>query len=117
MTKWLLYKNLLFAAFAAISWFVYRVRFSRAQSWPVAHGIVEYIHLIDVDITHQVTRVSYSYCVNGEFYSGTYPLAHIGDLKGFVRGERILVHYQLADPSVSFLDREDVHLRKQAAAA
>jgi hypothetical protein len=113
----MLYKDLLFAAFAAISWFVYRVRFNRAQAWPVTYGVVEFIHLIDVDVTHQLTRVSYSYYVNGEFYSGTYPIAHRGDLVGFVRGEKILVHYQLADPSVSFLNREDVHLRKQAAAA
>jgi Protein of unknown function (DUF3592) len=117
VTKWLLYKELLFTAFTAISWFVYRVRFSRAQSWPVTQGVVEYIHLVDVDVTHQLTRVSYSYYVNGEFYSGTYPIAHRGDLVGFVRGERIWVHYKLADPSISFLDRQDVHLRKQAAAA
>jgi hypothetical protein len=117
VTKWILYKDLLYTVIAIISWVVYRVRFSRAQSWPVTQGVVEYIHLLDVDITHQVTRVSYSYCVNGEFYSGTYPLAHRGDLKGFVRGERIWVHYKLADPSISFLDQQDVHLRKQAAAA
>jgi hypothetical protein len=116
MKIWLAYK-LVAGTIWGVSWAVRRWRLRKAQSWPLTHGVVELTRMVSQEKSEKVMQVTYSYCVNGEFYAGWHRVAYKADLAGFSRGERVLVHYKPANPSISSLNLDDVHSRKQVAAA
>ena len=100
-----------------LQWLVREVRSRRAQSWPTVHGTVEHRPSGKDDESFKdapAHAIYYSYDVEGQFYSGVQILEWKIDTFDFPEGTRVLVHYKLSDPSVSFLDRE--HLRSRIGA-
>jgi hypothetical protein len=111
-----LWLPLLSALIALLIWLVRRVRSKLAQAWPVMDGTVESAHVLVEGFGHtqRVTpTVNYSFTVNGEYYSGAHVESGESQFVYFPRGSRVLVHYKPSDPSMSFLDREDVRSRKR----
>jgi len=109
-TDWYIWLALI--ALGAIRWAIHKSRESRAQSFPVTQGTVEWtwVRSEGAQDDHQVSEVCYSYSINGEFFSGTYPNAEKNfDL--FPKGSRILIHYNPDNPSKSFVDREEIRMR------
>jgi hypothetical protein len=87
----------------------------QAQSWPVVQGTVEWswVRAEGWREDQPVPEVCYSYSVNGEYYAGTYGTSEANfDL--FPKGSPILVHYNPAKHSRSFLDREEIRTRQVA---
>jgi hypothetical protein len=106
------------AAVAGVRWLIYKWREGNAQSWPVTQGTVEWTWTRAEGLQEDrlVPEVCYSYSVNGEFFSGTYETREKNfDL--FPKGSRILIHYKPGDPSVSYIDREEVRGRTEARGA
>jgi len=60
----------------------------------------------------QIAEVSYSFSVDREYYSGAHKVGGESEFAYFPKGSRVLVHYKSSDPSISFLDHEDIRLRK-----
>jgi Protein of unknown function (DUF3592) len=97
-----------------LEWAVREWRERRAQSWPTVQGTVEWTWVrVEGSGRHQrsIPEVCYSYTVNGEYYSGTHECF---DLSRFPKGLCVQVHYKPSDPSVSFLDREEMRAREEA---
>ena len=92
-----------------------RERRSRAaQSWPMVEGTVESTMVREGEFGQDqglVAEVQYSYSVGGAFYSGAHEVKSEREFESFPKLSRVVVHYKPSDPSVSFLDREDVRLR------
>ena len=108
---WLIW--LIVGGVAASRWAIYKLGERQAQSWPVVQGTVEWtwVRTEGLRDDHMIPEVCYSYCVNGEFYSGTYGTSEANfDL--FPKESCILVHYNPAKPSSSFLDREEIRARE-----
>lgn len=107
---------LLFLGLGGAVWLVREVRSRRAQSWPVVEGTVEST-TVRVDgygrNQHEIAEVNYSYKVEGAFYSGAHEVGSESEFEAFPKLSRVLVHYKPSNPSVSFLDREDVRLRRE----
>ena len=96
---------------------IYQIRSRQAQSWPVVDGTVE-SHLSRVEVLgseqRKIAEVSYSFNINSEYYSGAYVVAGEFEFDYFPKGSRVVVHYKPSDPSISFLDREDVRFARTA---
>jgi hypothetical protein len=115
--EWLLHSwpYLLGGIAGILAWLIYQMRSRQAQSWPVVDGTVE-SHLFYVEgfgqHRHQIAEVSYSYGIDREYYSGAHKVSGEFEFAYFPKGSRVMVHYKPSDPSTSFLDREEVRLRK-----
>lgn len=107
---------LLIPAIAGAAWLVRELRSRAAQSWPVVEGTVE-MHTVRVEgygrSEHEIAEVNYSYRVQGEFYSGAHVVGGESDFDAFPKLSRVFVHYKPSDPTVSFLDREDIRAKKR----
>ena len=99
----------------ALGWAIYQIRSRQAQSWPVVDGTVE-SHLYYVEgfgqNRNEIAEVSYSFSINSEYYSGAHKVSGESEFVYFPKGSRVLVHYKPSDPSVSFLDRDEIRSRK-----
>lgn len=97
---------------AAVRWAIYKWRESRAQTWPVTQGTVEWSWVRSEGLRDDqpLPEVCYSYSVNGEFFSGTYPTSE-NNFDLFPKGSRLLIHYNPENPSKSFVDREEIRMR------
>jgi len=97
------------------AWAIFQIRSRQAQSWPVVDGTVE-SHSFYVEgfgqHRHQIAEVSYSYSIDREYYSGAHKVSGEFEFAYFPKGSLLVVHYKPSDPSASFLDREEVRLRK-----
>jgi hypothetical protein len=97
------------------AWAIHQIRSRQAQSWPVVDGTVE-SHLVYVEgfgqHRHQIAEVSYSYSIDRDYYSGAHKVSGEFEFAYFPKGSRVVVHYKPSDPSTSFLDHEEVRLRK-----
>jgi Protein of unknown function (DUF3592) len=107
----------LLALLIGAAWRAFDVwRERRAQSWPVVQGTVEWTQ-VRVDDSgryeKRIPEVCYSYIVNGEFYSGSHEIFECNFDK-YPKGSRILVHYKPFDPSISFLDLQDMDAHEDA---
>jgi len=65
----------------------------------------------------EIAEVNYSYAVEGEFYSGTHVVGNEAEFEMFPKESRVVVHYKPSNPSVSFLDREDLRSRRDRVEA
>jgi len=102
-------------AFMGGRWALRQVRSSTAQSWPVVEGMVESTSVRVEGFgnnEHEIAEVNYSYQVAGEFYSGAHEVGSRIEFEWFPTGSRLVVHYKPSNPSVSFLDREDLRARR-----
>ncbi len=99
----------------AAGWLIREVRARIAQSWPIVDGTVEFT-TIRVEqhgrSQREIHEVNYSYRVQGEYYSGAHRVGGESDFAAFPKLSRVVVHYKPSDPSVSFLDREDLRSRR-----
>ena len=105
---------------SVIGWLVREVRARNAQSWPLVDGTVESTIVRSEgygESQHEIAEVNYSYKVEGEFYSGAHRVNSEADFEAFPAGSRVLVHHKPSDPSVSFLDREDLRNVRQRVMA
>lgn len=104
------------AVLGGMRWAFNRWREGHAQSWPVTKGTIEWtwVRQEGVRENQAVPEVCYSYSVNGEFFSGTYETGE-ENFELFPKGTPIMIHYNPEKPSVSFVDREDMRLRKSGA--
>jgi hypothetical protein len=111
-----LWLPLLSALIALLIWLVRQVRSRLAQAWPVMDGTVESARVLVDGFGHTervIPAVNYSFSVNGEYYAGVHVESGESQFVFFPKGARVLVHYKPSDPSISFLDREDVRSRKR----
>ena len=100
---------------AGAAWLIRELRSRAAQSWPIVDGTAEstYVRVEGHGRTERrIAEVNYSYKVQGEFYSGAHEVRSEVDFEAFPKESRVVVHYKESDPSVSFLDREDVRQRR-----
>jgi hypothetical protein len=51
--------------------------------------------------------------VQGESYSGAHVVGGEHEFDAFPKLSRVFVHYKPSDPTVSFLDREDIRSKKR----
>jgi hypothetical protein len=105
------------AALGVISWVIQQFRRRKAQAWPIADGTVEWARARvegNGRYEHVIPEVTYSYSVQGEFYSGVHEVVQESDLLDFPKGLRVLVHYKPTDPATSFLDTEQLRVREEA---
>jgi len=97
-------------------WLVREVRSRAAQSWPTVDGTVEST-MVRVEgygrSQREIAEVNYSYKVEGDFYSGAHVASSEDEFEEFPRESRVVVHYKPSNPSVSFLDREDLRSRRE----
>jgi hypothetical protein len=103
-----------------IRWAIREIRSRLAQSWPTVSGIVESAEVrVDSFSTNQryTPEVTYSYQVDGDFYSGSHIVSSGKKLAPFPKGLPVVVHYKASDPSTSFLDRENLRIPKNLMAA
>ncbi|HYL93331.1 MAG TPA: DUF3592 domain-containing protein [Alphaproteobacteria bacterium] len=102
-----------------LKWAIRRFRTVRAQAWPTVSGTVEHDRQGEPGYPSfegsPLKGIFYSYSVGGERYSGIHVLEFRTSTLDFLEGERVLVHYKPSDPSVSFLDLEEEHHRREAA--
>jgi hypothetical protein len=107
---------LVVAGVGLAGWLVREVRSRAAQSWPVVDGTVESTG-VQVEgfgrDQREIAEVNYSYRVEGEFYSGAHEVSGESEFVWFPKLSRVVVHYKTSDPSKSFLDRQDVRLRRE----
>ncbi len=103
------------AAWVLCLWAIRQGRARRAQSWPTTEGTVEsaQIRVEGVgDDRREIPEVSYSYCVEGEYYAGYHVVRGARQLEAYSPGSRVLVHYKRIEPAESFLDRQDLRNRR-----
>ena len=81
----------------------------------MVQGVVEWTQVRFSDDRHErrIPEVCYSYSVNGEYYSGAHEIFEC-DFDKYPKGSQILVHYKQSDPSVSFLDLQDMRAHEEA---
>jgi hypothetical protein len=82
-----------------------------ARYWPITRGKVEHASCFENSGTW-LTDISYSYCVDNEFYSGQFQLKAGSELKAsdeIVRwnDQNIEVRYSPKDPDISVVRMED----------
>src|SRR5262245_48189984 len=89
---------------------------SRKQAWPVVEGRIATTfvqsEMLD-NFQHRTPEISYSYEVNGQRYSGVAEVFE-SDFDAYPAGSPILVHYKASNPSISRLDKSDMHEREKA---
>lgn len=98
------------------------VRASSANGWPVTEAVVQAVMCPEDDGVYSV-RVDYEYCVNQQYYAGSFsrecilpPLANRFALR-FAPRAHYLVHYDPNDPSKSFMPAKPMLVRLPSAAA
>jgi len=108
--------RLIAQAIGGAGWLIRQRRSRAAQSWPVVEGTVEctMVRLAGLGRNQsEIAEVHYSYKVEGAFYSGAREVGSELEFEAFPKLSRVVVHYKPSDPSASFLDREDVRLRRE----
>ena len=96
-------KMAVYTAIAISGWLARRLLLWRSTHWPIVQGQVQYLSGAEHGF-----RVTYSYSVNGEYYSGTLPvrksraLRNEDDLRAVLPvGSSIDVRYSIDKPDVS----------------
>lgn len=106
---------LAFCAFGIISgligWWLLALKKRRAESWPMTHARVER-GLVESTDTGYYAELSYSYQVNGDFFSGffqkTFRMRRFAEeFVSMTEGQQLFVRYHPEKPEVSVIRDQD----------
>ena len=100
---------------AAGGWLLCQLRSRAAQARPMTEGTVEFNTMRTEGFgrgEHDVAEVNYSYKVEGEYYSGAHEVSSEVEFDAFPKQSRVIVHYKRSNPTLSFLDRDDLRSRR-----
>jgi hypothetical protein len=96
---------------SVVGWLLLSTKKRRAESWPMVAGHVERAVVEGTD-TGYTADISYSYQVNGEFFSGFYQKEFrmrrfAEEFVAITRGQQLFVRYHPEKPADSVIREQD----------
>jgi hypothetical protein len=104
------------AAVVALGGAIWRkAKRSGARSWPMSQGQIEFGTVVERDVryvTYYIAQMSYSYAVEGDYYSGFYEKAFLRQesaqkFTDELKGKPAFVRHKPNSPATSVILRED----------